>query len=274
MNVPDTKKLAVEMAGEMRALTVHNSETERSVVQRYSLAIKLEEAGFVLELAQELLEAHALRWQAYELIAGHAAAFRRLGPAELEHLGRGIDSWWAVDSFARTLAGPAWCAGQAPDDLFLAWARSADRWWRRAALVSTVAWNVRSLGGRGDAPRTLAVCRLLAADHDDMVAKALSWALRMLAYFDPAAVSAFLAEYDAVLAGRVKREVRHKLATGLKNPRRPAKRSSPFTWSRSSSGFPPRRAFLPTSCACWAGWGGAAPASLAWKAAIQAISRK
>ena len=110
-------------------------------------------------------------------------------------------------------------AGQAPDALFHAWAVSPDRWWRRAALVSTVAWNVRSLGGRGDAPRTLAVCRLLAADPDDMVVKALSWALRMLATFDPAAVGAFLAEYDLVLAGRVKREVRHKLATGLKNPR-------------------------------------------------------
>src|SRR5512146_1665002 len=135
MIVPDAKKLAVEMAGEMRALTVHNSETERSIVQRYSQAIKSEDAGFVLELAQELLEAHALRWQAYELIAAHAGAFGRLGPAELEQLGRGIDSWWAVDSFARTLAGPAWSAGQAPDELFLAWARSEDHWWRRAALV-------------------------------------------------------------------------------------------------------------------------------------------
>ena len=219
MNELDAKKLAAEMAAEIQALAVHDTDSERRVVQRYVQLIQPESAGFVLALAQELLEKYALRWQAYELIAAHPAAFQRLGPAELESFGRGIDSWWAVDSFARTLAGPAWCAGQAPDALFHAWARSADRWWRRAALVSTVAWNVRSLGGRGDALRTLAVCRLLAADHDDMLAKALSWALRMLVYFDPAAVSAFLAEYDAVLAGRVKREVRHKLATGLKNPR-------------------------------------------------------
>ena len=215
----NAKRLAAEMAADIRALPAHDSASERRVVQHYTQRIALTDASFVLELAQELLERYACRWQAYELIAGHPAAFHSLGPAELEAFGRGIDSWWAVDSFARSLAGPAWCAGQAPDALFHAWARSADRWWRRAALVSTVAWNVRSLGGRGDALRTLAVCRLLAADHDDMLAKALSWALRMLVYFDPAAVSAFLAEYDAVLAGRVKREVRHKLATGLKNPR-------------------------------------------------------
>jgi len=36
---------------------------------------------------------------------------------------------------------------------------------------------------------------------------------------DPDAVRAFLAAHDAVLAARVKREVRNKLRTGLKNPR-------------------------------------------------------
>jgi 3-methyladenine DNA glycosylase AlkD len=53
-----------------------------------------------------------------------------------------------------------------------------------------------------------------------MVVKAISWALRALIVHDPQAVREFLAEYDQVLAARVKREVRNKLATGLKNPRR------------------------------------------------------
>jgi 3-methyladenine DNA glycosylase AlkD len=65
------------------------------------------------------------------------------------------------------------------------------------------------------------VCRLLASDHADMVAKALSWALRELVVHDAGAVVQFLSEHEGVLAARVKREVRHKLATGLKNPRRP-----------------------------------------------------
>jgi 3-methyladenine DNA glycosylase AlkD len=132
----------------------------------------------------------------------------------------GINSWWSVDSFARTLAGPAWLNGQVSDRLIHQWAHSQDRWWRRAALVSTVALNVRSQGGMGDVPRTLAVCRLLVDDHDDMVAKAMSWALRELVVHDPGAVREFLSEYEDVLAARVKREVRNKLATGLKNPRR------------------------------------------------------
>jgi 3-methyladenine DNA glycosylase AlkD len=83
-----------------------------------------------------------------------------------------------------------------------------------------VALNVRSHGGYGDVLRTLAVCRLLVDDHDDMVVKAMSWALRALVVHDPEAVWAFLREHDAVLAARVKREVRNKLTTGLKYPKR------------------------------------------------------
>lgn len=81
-----------------------------------------------------------------------------------------------------------------------------------------VALNVRSRGGQGDVPRTLEVCRILVDDHDDMVAKAMSWALRELAVHDPEAVHEFLKEHEKVLAARVKREVRNKLKTGLKNP--------------------------------------------------------
>lgn len=61
------------------------------------------------------------------------------------------------------------------------------------------------------------VCEMLADDHEDMVVKALSWALRQLTDHDPAAVADFLDRHDAVPASRVKREVRTKLKTGYKN---------------------------------------------------------
>ena len=71
-------------------------------------------------------------------------------------------------------------------------------------------------GGTGDAPRTLAICARLAADRDDMVVKALSWALRELIHWDPNAVRDFLGGHD--VAARVRREVAHKLETGRKAP--------------------------------------------------------
>ena len=214
-----TKSVAAEIDAQIRSLPAQNTPNVRAVRRRYSRAIKDWQPGSVLALARTLVEDYGYRWVAYELIQGHRRAFRCLGEAELEELGRGIDSWWTVDAFARTLSGPAWRDGLVPDELIHKWARSGDRWWRRAALVSTVALNIRSHGGQGDVPRTLAVCQMLADDRDDMVVKALSWALRSLVVHDPEAVRGFIEDYEDRLAARIKREVRNKLATGLKNPK-------------------------------------------------------
>lgn len=213
-------ELASAFDVEHRALTVHKTDTERAICRKYSILVRQASPEYVLAFAHELLFTHDHRWQAYEIIAAHKAAFQSLRADELEALGQGINSWWTTDSFARTLSGPAWRVGLVSNALIVKWASSPDLWWRRAALVSTVAFNIRSQGGKGDVPRTLAICRMLVADHEDMVVKALSWALRELVYFDPRAVEGFLKEHEYVLAGRVKREVGSKLHTGLKNPRR------------------------------------------------------
>ena len=210
--------LAEAIDAGIRALPHPNTPNQRGLRRRYSQQLRAADAAYVLAVARALLHTYGRRWLAGELLQNHPAAFAQIGAAELAEFGQGMDSWDAVDSFARILAGPAWLRGQVSDDLINEWAAAPDRWLRRAALVSTVALNMRSQGGYGDAPRTLAVCRRLAADPDNMVVKALSWALRELVPHDAPAVTAFLAEYDHVLAARVKREVRHKLATGRKNP--------------------------------------------------------
>ncbi len=213
-------ELAAAFHDEHAALLVHNTASERAICRKYSGLVRGAPAEAVMNLARELLFTYGHRWQAYELIAAHKDAFLSLGEAQLIEFGRGINSWWSVDSFARTLSGPAWREGLVEDDLFAGWAASPDLWWRRAALVSTVAFNMRTCGGKGDTKRTLAICRMLATDHEDMVVKGLSWALRQLVYFDRQAVESFLEEFNAVLAGRVKREVGSKLRTGLKNKRK------------------------------------------------------
>ena len=219
----DVRAMAAEMVDDIRALPVRNSATTRQVRRQYSQRLKNAPAEQMVELAHTLRREHGQRWLGLELLQYHRAAFASLGPDEVEALGEGINSWGSVDGFARILAGPAWLRGQVPDALIHAWARSEDLWWRRAALVSTVALNMRSHGGYGDTPRTLAVCRMLVDDHEDMVVKAMSWALRALSVHDPDAVWAFLREHDDRLGARAKREVRNKLTTGLKNPKQKAR---------------------------------------------------
>ena len=61
----------------------------------------------------------------------------------------------------------------------------------------------------------------------DMVAKGMSWALRDLSKRDRQAVEQFLEEHEKVLPALVKREVRNRLVTGRKNPRRTSSGKNP-----------------------------------------------
>ena len=181
-----------------------------------------EEPHTAVELASRLVESGGYdeRTLAYLLLSRHRAALASLHANQVEALGAGIDNWGSVDAYCTLVAGPAWLAGQLGDEVIDRWSRSTDRWWRRASLVSTIAPNKKRAGSTGDAAGTLALCERLADDRDDMVVKAVSWALRALSRLDPGAVRAFLDAHDDVLAARVRREVRHNLETGLKNPRR------------------------------------------------------
>jgi 3-methyladenine DNA glycosylase AlkD len=196
-SMPDARKLASSLAAELKAAP--SSE--------------------VLLLCQALVDAGSMegRIVAYLLLARDRQLVDGLGGRALDELGRGNDNWATADAFACMVVGPSWTRGADRDATVLRWARSRDRWWRRIALASTVALNQKSKGGSGDVARTLRVCRLLVADHDDMVVKAMSWALRTLAAVEREPVEVFLAEHETALHKRVLREVRRKIATGKKS---------------------------------------------------------
>jgi 3-methyladenine DNA glycosylase AlkD len=210
--------IAAEIDAALQSLPTQGTPSLRAVRRTWSRTLRQAPGRSVLAVAMRPRCRYGHRFVPYELVASHPGAYRLLTEARLEALGRGLDSWSAADTFARTLAGPAWRDGLIADAVILRWAHSLHRWWRRAALVSTVALNVRSNGGRGDVRRTLRVCRLLEDDHDEMVEKALSWALRELVVRDRRAVEAFLEANQGRLGSRVKREVRNKIRTGLKTP--------------------------------------------------------
>jgi 3-methyladenine DNA glycosylase AlkD len=214
----DAEALTDEIDQEIRALPVQATQPIREVRRAWSRRLRAVPADQVVALALGLVDRQ--RWVAYELLSHHPGGLDGLGMEEVERLGRGMDDWGSVDAFGCLVSGPAWRRGRLPDAVIHRWARSPDRWWRRAALVSTVPLNLRSRGGTGDPARTLEICRRLVADGDDMVVKALSWALRQLVEWDPDAVRDFLEVHDEVLASRVRREVRNKLETGRKHTSR------------------------------------------------------
>ena len=221
MPIKPMKTFVLEIQQSLTSMPTKDAQSFHLVRREWSRRLKEESGPSVIGLAKDLVSQGL--WErvlAYEILEYHQGAREALRPKDVTALGRGMQSWGEVDCFARYVAGPAWREGNLPTRLIHSWAHSADQWWRRAALVSSVPLNNRTRGGKGDAARTLGVCRLLVRDREDMVVKALSWALRELSMRDQAAVKLFLAQNAEQLAPRVMREVAHKLKTGLKNPRR------------------------------------------------------
>ncbi len=221
-NSRKTASVSAAIVRRLRALPDQTAPNLHAFRQQVSKELANAGGRDIIRIALSLVELDepSCRFMGYALILHYEDAAGILRPTVIEKLGRGIDSWGDVDTFAGYISGPAWQAQILKDDHIHRWARSKDRWWRRAALVSTVPSNQKSAGGTGDVPRTLAVCELLAEDPDDMVVKALSWALRALVPHDAKAVRRFLSTHRDVLPARVLREVNNKLTTGLKNPRK------------------------------------------------------
>lgn len=211
--------LVQEIEARVEGMPVRSAAKLRALRREYSKRLEPMSAVGVLKIAAKLIaRGRVSRFIGDELIATRPDAFGMLNRTRLERLGSGLSSWDQADCFACYLSGPAWREGHIDDQAIVHWARSTNRWWRRAALVSTVPLNVKARGGRGDTRRTLRICSLVAEDRDEVVVKALSWALRALVERDPDAVRQFIEENKARLPSLVRREVRNKLETGRKNP--------------------------------------------------------
>lgn len=173
----------------------------------------------LLSLSKELVNTRVFECNqlAYEFMWKNKSAMKLLCLSDLVELGSNMDNWATTDAFSVMLLGWAWRNGQISDADILDWLNSENLWWRRAAVVSTVGLNLSSRGGKGDAVKTLMVCEKVVTDREDMIVKALSWALRELSKHDKPAAEAFMKNHEIRIAGRVKREVFTKLITGKKN---------------------------------------------------------
>lgn len=191
----------------------------RILLKEWWITIKTWPPEKLILFAKELVSLRIFECNqvAFELLWMNKKALRLLTLNDLQELGQNIDNWATTDTFSILLTGYAWRENQITDADVLNWLKSDNRWWRRTAVVSTVPLNLRARGGTGDTKRTLLICEKVIDDRDDMIVKALSWALRELSKSDKPAVENFMAKYDSRLAGRVRKEVYTKLETGRKN---------------------------------------------------------
>jgi 3-methyladenine DNA glycosylase AlkD len=92
-----------------------------------------------------------------------------------------ISSWADHDALVHSVIAPMIVAKPARLKNVFRWAKSANRWHRRAACVALI----RGTRARMFFPEITRLSGLLLADIDDMVQKGLGWLLRETAKFDP-----------------------------------------------------------------------------------------
>ncbi len=113
---------------------------------------------------------------------------RELGPKQFRVFDEWLDrvsNWSDHDALVHYLIGPMVVANPARVRCVYSWARSRNRWRRRAACVALIRGARRRLF-RGE---IASVSEMLLGDKDDMVQKGLAWLLREYAKADaPSAV--------------------------------------------------------------------------------------
>jgi 3-methyladenine DNA glycosylase AlkD len=91
-----------------------------------------------------------------------------------------ISSWADHDGLVHYLIAPMLAANPARVKDVFRWAKSRDRWHRRAACVALI----RAARAKMLFPEIMKLSNSLLADEDDMVQKGLGWLLRETAKFD------------------------------------------------------------------------------------------
>jgi len=191
----------------------------RVLIKEWWVEIKNWSPEKLIVFAKELVATRIFECNqlAYELLSKNKNALGLLKLSDLEELGKNMDNWATTDYFSVAISGWAWRENQITDADILNWLETGNLWWRRAAIVSTVALNLKSRGGKSDAKRTLMICEKVINNREPLIVKALSWALRELSKSDKPAVEKFMEKYDSQMAGLAKREIYTKLETGRKN---------------------------------------------------------
>ena len=160
----------------------YTDDLRRAVRQCRHDILREHDFDFLVRVADELFSGTVLEEKvaAVFLLETFDAKF---GDREFRLFERWLDrisSWADHDGLVHYLIAPMVAAKPARVKTILRWARSKNRWHRRAACVALIRGSRQKMFF----PEIVKLCELLLGDTDDMVQKGLGWLLRETAKFD------------------------------------------------------------------------------------------
>jgi 3-methyladenine DNA glycosylase AlkD len=156
----------------------------RRLAVRYREAIQKESGfGFLVQVADQLFRGRVLEEKVFAvfLLEKSTSDLNDEHFVMLESWLTRISSWADHDGLVHYLIAPMVAAKPARVARVFEWAKSPDRWHRRAACVALI----QGTRQRKFFAQITRLSNLLLSDQDDMVQKGLGWLLRETAKADP-----------------------------------------------------------------------------------------
>jgi 3-methyladenine DNA glycosylase AlkD len=203
----------------------------RKVAIRFRKAILADrDQDFLLAVADKLFRGPILEEKAFAVLLLQGMT-KKFGDSEFKlfesWLPR-ISTWADHDALTSYLIGPMIAADPIRARALFRWAKSYNRWLRRAAAVSLI----RAIREQNCRKQVVQISNLLVDDHDDMVQKGLGWLLRESAKYDPEQTISYLMKIRSRAPRLVLRTACETLSTKEKS------RILDFATSRRSSSQP------------------------------------
>jgi 3-methyladenine DNA glycosylase AlkD len=156
----------------------------RKVARRFSHQILAERGReFLVEVADRLFQGRVLEEKIFGVMLLENQT-RHFGAGEFRRFEGWIDrvsSWADHDGLVYYLISPLVAADPTLTKALFRWAKSPNRWRRRAACVALI----RAAGRKEQFDDITRLAAVVRADEDDMVQKGLGWLLRVTTKADP-----------------------------------------------------------------------------------------
>ena len=161
----------------------YTAELRKVAVRVRRTIVREQDVGFLVKVADQLFRGRILEEKFFavflleKIAVGFGDAEFRLFELWLDRIG----SWADHDGLVHYLIAPMMIIKTSRAQRVFVWARSRNRWRRRAACVALIQGTRRKMF----LPQIIRVSNMLLTDEDDMVQKGLGWLLRETAKYAP-----------------------------------------------------------------------------------------
>jgi 3-methyladenine DNA glycosylase AlkD len=168
---------------EIKSRGWYTAELRQAAVRFRRTIIREQDVRFLVKVADQLFQGRVLEEKVFAVFLLEKIVVD-LGDAEFRLFESWLDrinSWADHDGLVHYLIAPMMVSKTSRTRRVFVWARSRNRWRRRAACVALIQGTRRKLF----LPQSIRLSNMLLTDEDDMVQKGLGWLLRETAKYSP-----------------------------------------------------------------------------------------